>query len=256
MLIRLLPITLFLILISSCNVASLVTGDETDLGENFANNELKVSLSAFFRFDDGSGDQKDSVSGFFANNVIPVAIGSGRHGTALYCNDGNGSNPPLNYNGGPSFAANASEDATISFWANPDTTLTGNQQTYILSDSSTLDLRWEDLDGEGDSPDLTVNVNANIQTFYDIPVPNNTWTHVVLTLHDGGDYRVVYINGSFHDSSSGNSSISFGNTVWAIGSLPSGTNFFIGQLDSMGWWNRALDSDEVRDLYEGNHNLD
>jgi len=89
------------------------------------------------------------------------------------------------------------------------------------------------------------------------PVPTNIWTHVAVTIN--GDFATFYLNGQLAgvaNQDRGNAidnpaaSVAIGREQYS-GSLPAGRWFFDGQLDDVRIYERALTSNEVRDLAIG-----
>ena len=79
----------------------------------------------------------------------------------------------------------------------------------------------------------------------------NTWYHVILTSDSQGS-RKLYINGVLTDSYNGGAIISGGNNYeFKIGALIDGPTilWFKGDLDDVGYWNRALTECEIQNLY-------
>ena len=79
-------------------------------------------------------------------------------------------------------------------------------------------------------------------------VTHGVWNHVVVTYNSSGDYA-FYINGQ--TAGSGNAPYTFtypGNTQGFIGRCGGG-NYFNGDIDEVGVWNRALSAAEVTELY-------
>ncbi len=87
-------------------------------------------------------------------------------------------------------------------------------------------------------------------------VVTNKWYHLLVTYTlSNGDLK-YYLNGSLIDSKIINFTISSNSLNVIIGAefFPSGTdgnNFFNGKIDDIGIWNRALDSQEINNLFNG-----
>jgi hypothetical protein len=92
--------------------------------------------------------------------------------------------------------------------------------------------------------------NNSIQYYSGAPSLNN-WFHVLFTSNNQG-LRQLYINGLISDSYSGGSIIVGGNSYeFKIGAHIDGPTiwWFKGDLDDVGYWNRALTECEIQDLY-------
>jgi len=97
---------------------------------------------------------------------------------------------------------------------------------------------------------LEYNANNSIQQFVGTP-QLNTWFHVVLTSDSQGS-RKLYIDGILTDTFTGAAIISGGyNYEFKIGAHIDGPTiwWFKGDLDDVGYWNRALTVCEIQDLY-------
>ena len=83
-------------------------------------------------------------------------------------------------------------------------------------------------------------------------VNTNNWTHLYIVFDQVADTFAIYKNSQFwFDGLIGNSSpisgyLNFGNTS------PSGIFGYKGKIDDIGVWNRALTTQEISDLYNGN----
>jgi hypothetical protein len=97
---------------------------------------------------------------------------------------------------------------------------------------------------------LEYNANNNIQQYNGTP-QLNTWFHVVLTSDSQGS-RKLYIDGILTDTYNGAAIISGGNNYeFKIGAHIDGPTiwWFKGDLDDVGYWNRALTACEIQNLY-------
>jgi len=94
------------------------------------------------------------------------------------------------------------------------------------------------------------NGNNYVQQYNGTP-QLNAWFHVVLTSDSQGS-RKLYIDGILTDTYNGAAIISGGNNYeFKIGALIDGPTiwWFKGDLDDVGYWNRALTECEIQDLY-------
>jgi len=94
------------------------------------------------------------------------------------------------------------------------------------------------------------NGNNYVQQYNGTP-QLNAWFHVVLTSDSQGS-RKLYIDGILTDTYNGAAIISGGNNYeFKIGALIDGQTiwWFKGDLDDVGYWNRALTDCEIQDLY-------
>jgi hypothetical protein len=97
---------------------------------------------------------------------------------------------------------------------------------------------------------LEYNANNSIQQYNGTP-QLNIWFHVVLTSDSQGS-RKLYIDGILTDTYNGAAIISGGNNYeFKIGAHIDGPTiwWFKGDLDDVGYWNRALTECEIQNLY-------
>ncbi len=78
----------------------------------------------------------------------------------------------------------------------------------------------------------------------DLNLPLETWTHLALTYDNAK--LCVYLNGELLDSRPGAGPLSVNTLPLRIGADATGGSQFIGQLDGLTLWNRALSADEVK----------
>jgi len=81
----------------------------------------------------------------------------------------------------------------------------------------------------------------------------NTWYHIVATWD--GTTQYIYVNGSSIGSTSRTGTITTNTTAVEIGMLPGGGENFLGTIDEVGIWSRALTSTEVTTLYNSGAGL-
>jgi hypothetical protein len=99
------------------------------------------------------------------------------------------------------------------------------------------------------------NGNNYVQQYNGTP-QLNAWFHVVLTSDSQGS-RKLYIDGILTDTYNGAAIISGGNNYeFKIGALIDGPTiwWFKGDLDDVGYWNRALTECEIQNLYSSQIN--
>ncbi len=156
------------------------------------------------------------------------------------------------------FIFNQSGDASLSIWINKST-LINSQGTYLYSTLSNVDANRFNF--------YFNNQNSRIDLDYRNPITlhqlnisnnfiNNSWEHVIYT-RIGNVYN-LYINGQFVNSktdASPNLPTAIG---WVLGADPTSIMDFVGNLDDIGIWNRALTQQEITNLFNSkncNNNL-
>ncbi len=82
----------------------------------------------------------------------------------------------------------------------------------------------------------------------------NNWIHVVIVYN--GSQKLIYLNGKLDNSESYKKILLPTTEPFIIGDrgvLPSGPgNYFAGKIDDIGVWNRALNDEEIKYLFENN----
>jgi hypothetical protein len=103
-------------------------------------------------------------------------------------------------------------------------------------------------------PDSGVRVVGNPLQFSNAHLPMNGWTNVVYVLNGQNDSAFFYINGILDKTYSGIGALTQDTThFWVGASSPSGgfasSYFYIGKIDDIGIWNRALTPTEITQIY-------
>lgn len=239
-------------IIISCNVASLITDAETNLGSNFGY-DVRDGLLHFWRFDT-TGDQYDDYGGITLINNFGVLSINGKFGAAIQCDSaGSNANGALKSTSA-SIVIPSGNDFAIAFWIKPDityTSLTG----VIFSDNNSVDIHFGDFNSTS-SNDLYVDIMGMTSTFYDLPAPVGSWTHIAINFYNGGDLRDLYVNGIHHESMGGLSAMNVNSTQLSFCSLINGGSELEGAIDSFGFWERTLEDEAIQALYSGIANVD
>jgi len=151
-----------------------------------------------------------------------------------------------------------SNKITIAAWVKPDTFTSPISQTVArkmlqTGDSGGYLLRLRR--NAQDKPYLDMGlklVGADYVSINDsdIEMRFNQWAHVA-GVYDG-DYMRLYLNGEEILALSQSGNIISSSTPFVIGRLAydSGSEYFHGSIDEVAIWDRALDADEVAQLYE------
>jgi hypothetical protein len=200
-------------------------------------------LIAYYPFDQGSGQDAAGVNDGTVVGATETSDPWGREARALSF-DGNDyvqmANPL------PDLGS-----VTISVWARV-TEWSANEQTIMVEGDTTpgadLMLQFK-IGGALYFPTKAAN-NLLVPTN---PVPLNTWCHIVGTADGGTLSKRLYVNGSLVGTTNMLGSACVGNHYrLQVGRLFDGslsTDYYIGQLDELRIYNRALSSNEVRQLY-------
>ena len=79
---------------------------------------------------------------------------------------------------------------------------------------------------------------------------NGTWYHVVYVMDTAGtNTQYLYINGS--EEATQNNTRTHTGSNWVVGNNSSGTRTFAGNIDELGFWDKALSAAEASELYGG-----
>ncbi len=197
---------------------------------------------------------KDSLVGWWPfNGNANDESGNGNHGTvngATLTTDRNGSaNSSYEFNGGANISLSSiptigSQDFTIAGWIKTNNTSATKgiacwgqdkpwQGTYFYITNSGY-LKF----------DFAYNGGPQSTTF----IADNTWHFVCITCVSG--LVQLYLDGKTTGTAlSMSPNISGSNKALGACIVNSGSNNFIGKLDDIGIWNRALDSNEIKSIF-------
>lgn len=218
---------------SEANVTSLYTEQSTFPG-------VANDLVADYKL---NGNGKDDSQ--FANH----ATGNAKPATSRF---GLGSNA-VGFTGTDSLvAANSSalqtNNTTISFWVKVNQ-LPAQGEVYLLSNGGWQE-RWKiSLPSHG-KPVFTTNSTAGIKDMDtdSVPLPVGAWRHVAV-VHDGTSNK-IFINGLLKKSISDTGALKKTGQPFGIGYNPiDGGGNFIGEMDDLRVYNKALTDAEIATLY-------
>jgi len=147
---------------------------------------------------------------------------------------------------------------TISAWVyntnlNQDATVVGQWKA-----SSNQFLLWMDTGGVGDGYVLIVcdsDASTTVTSTDSVNAVADTWQHVVATWD--GTTAIVYVDGDLKDSAEDARTIRSAALPAGIGSDEgaSAERLFLGTIDEVGIWNRALTEEEITELYNSGDGL-
>ena len=200
------------------------------------------SLIGYWKLDEGSGLIANDFSGYNHSGTLvngPVWT-TGKVGGAL---NFDGSNDRVDI--GTTFDISALP-FTISAWVNP-TNYNYYRQILAKRDGwSASDMRFQ-FDLNKTTGNVRLLRSGSAITFSYTP-PVNVWTHLAVVAHSGG--TDLYVNGVLRQHvstvfSPGSDSAA----ATSIGNLPNGTEPFVGGLDEIRVYNRALSAQEILGIY-------
>jgi hypothetical protein len=138
---------------------------------------------------------------------------------------------------------------TISLWLNPSESASSNRM--FVADASYANLYFMRYGSR-----IYFNVKNTGQRQSTSTIPQNAWTHTVLTFNASTKVALLYINGAQEVShSAGSDTSAF--TVWpgACSGVPA-PQPFLGNLDAFGLWARTLSPAEITDLYNAGNGIE
>lgn len=192
---------------------------------------LLTGLAAYYKLDESSGNALDAVG---AHNGTVTSATQNVTGKINTCYTFNGSSSNINIG-----TVSTSSVFTYAAWIKTSSATyqciiagkgIGSGSTYFrVNNTGNLGLANADNVFIGGSA-------ANVNT--------GSWIYVAVTYNSSGTY-VFYVNGTASGSGTNLQTFSFGN--YSIGLQ--GNEYFNGQIDEVGIWNRVLTSTEITTLY-------
>jgi hypothetical protein len=150
---------------------------------------------------------------------------------------------------------------TISLWYNIDTLYTGDDgnifSKYTSAGWNGYIIHVQDFLNERRLAPWYIRDQSNRvlglygePPFHQADFDNNTWYNFVFTIDENGGE--IYVNGELYasDSWTGEAGPSNNSHLWKIGGLYD--EWFHGQIDDIGIWNRVLTAQEIKGLFDGN----
>lgn len=232
------------LLLNSCNIASVLTGAETDLGDNFAT-DVRDGLVFFYRLEENATTRADETGAYPLTDNVSVNNTSGAVGNAADC-FGAASASPFLRNTSPAFSLSATEDYSFAFWFNDQDGAGGGQ---ILD----IDQLQVQINGGGGILEVSTDAGAT-QHASAFGYSTNTWYHYAFVADAANDEIDMYVDGTFYETLSVlDSGIAPSNiTVCSDGAGDKAP----GYIDNIGFWRRRLSGNEIKALARGSTNVD
>jgi len=218
---------------------SLVAGSTSVEARPLSYSSLNNGLVAFWKLDEESGTRYDSVGSNHLTDNNTVGRGAGVVGNAARFVAANSESLCIsssNFNVGSEFS--------VSFWWYGSGTIL-SKWGYLTSEREYKFREYESAFLGFLSPDGSAIYSYGLAH----SVSSSGWNHFSGSY--SGGVLSGYINGSYYDNLS--ESIFSGTVPFCLGSDINSYAFFNGLIDSVGFWNRALTSDEIAALYNGGH---
>lgn len=225
--------------------------------------ETKAGLVSLWS---GEGGGADSIGGHNARLIGGVSLAPGRRGQAFFLDGAS----YLKVSVTPELDIGKESGLTIACWVNPSTTATQMplieyEQTLGSRDGSDVGLLlYINLPPAGGSGQgcIAANLQDTTQTSHIIASPPHllragVWQHVALTYDRASGDTVIYLNdsevvgsqnlGSFKPETEMAYLLIGARTAFGSAARPS--DAFVGGLDGMGFYNRALSASEIQAIY-------
>lgn len=206
---------------------------------------------SYYKLNEGSGAFFYDSVGSAIGSMFDTTWGEGRFNSGLsnalsgYAKIGS---PHPYYN-------NGSSDFTISCWINPkpmqdyfirilEPGQIGNSYPYVLRLQSGVGLRATLAKYDG-----TLNPGA----VTDYVIPYNKWTHLAGKYHNGSRLLYVYIDGTLKATTTDTTNLGSMSPNYAsviIGNTTGRDRTYVGNIDEISLFNRALSDNEISRLYQ------
>lgn len=202
---------------------------------------------AYYSFNESSGSNLPDLNTFAFNLTNDANMGDGNWVAGILGNalDYDGTNEHTE--GATNLALNASN--TVSFWLSPDADQNGVRVVSKFTSAGNPMQDWVILTGPilRWRPCMSNNTCANIDS--PVLLTNGTYTHVV-GVSNGTDY-LYYVNGNLQEVEPYDGTIFNNDAVLSLGArfLSAEDDWYNGQIDELGFWNRSLSAAEVSQLY-------
>jgi hypothetical protein len=206
-----------------------------------------TSLSAYYKL---NGNLNGTVGPSPLSAPNGVSYTTGKFGDANGAAVFNGTTTYLSSSGLDSAYGGSGGNISVMLWVYPTSNF--NTRDVINYFNSTTNVGWQvRLDGDGLSLSLQVRIASTTLTS-PLIIASNTWTHIGFTYDNTAGGFKVYINGGLITSggSAGMNTNGASNNL-RIGARNTGSltgSYYIGRMDDINIWQRALTSGEVATL--------
>lgn len=136
---------------------------------------------------------------------------------------------------------------TISIWIRP-TTVNSDNVIFTYGNGN-----LNEVYGGSFVPSKIYNFSYSSNLEYSTTVVANVWKHIVYTYEQSTGAATIYVDGAFASSSLQPDWNTTGNGVFYLGSLfTGGSSKYVGDIDDLKIFNRAISASEVSNLYTNN----
>jgi hypothetical protein len=204
------------------------------------NGQIRNDLRAHWSFEESSSAFVDSI---------------GSHNATINGTVTNGSTNPIlgDYGDFPGSAGNYAASDTISL-NNKTATISAFSYITTAQGNRAIIGRWygqQRISTNSSGTQWEIQINNNTWTSSNLPVVTDTWQHILVT-YDGNlvsNNVKVYLNGNLVFTANCTEDVNNNDKNWQIGSNGNDSYNFIGKIDEVSIWDRALDSDEADSIY-------
>jgi len=210
---------------------------------------LTTGLVSYWKLDGNSNDSVGSNNGSDTNVTYDNAYGKINQGAL-----GNGSSTIINFGNSTSLKLNG--NLSMSMWIYP----TANSVGYVFGRTSNVSpygMYYFYLGASGENFTIALslfNSGGGQVIATSAAFPLNAWYHVVATV--SGTAMTVYVNGVSSGTKTFSGTRSFtDHNNWAFCRGTDGVADYVGRLDEVGIWSRALTTDEITELYNAGAGL-
>jgi hypothetical protein len=225
------------------------------MAQNVPNYVPNNGLVGWWPFNGNANDESGNGNNGAVNGSTTTADRFGNNTSAYYFN---GNNSRIEVSASNSLDIQNGQSLSISTWIKHDLTST-NIDKYIISKySGSLNTGPQyaiatGITGQAYSTTQTASGTQNwVELRGDITINDGNWHHFVYVWRNGSDAS-IYVDNVLDTTRSHSLSGSIINALnLQFGCGANLSQYYKGSIDDIGIWNRALTSQEISDLYNGN----
>jgi hypothetical protein len=195
-----------------------------------------------------NGNANDESGNGNNGTVNGATLTNDRFGTAGKAYQFNGNSNYIDIQN--TFGLSSNQGLSMSLWFkwNGSNGLDNHQYLFLIANNPNSSITIGD---NGSIVTNVVNCNCSNDIGVQTNITQNTWNNIVLTYELNQGLMKMYLNGIYINSSQENifSYYTTNNSADRFGNYHFNSNYFNGQLDDAGLWNRALTQQEITALY-------
>lgn len=206
---------------------------------------------AYYKLDESSGNAADSINSYTLTNVNTVSYTAGKINNGA---DGGASNTNKRLNIANPLGIGNTTDATWSSWVKVATQPTGSEQQCFLNHgiaSGKYRFFMYVASGGLTYVRLYMDAGSPFVLDYNTTLTTGTWYHIVVTYVNSTNTHTLYINGTSVATVNFGTHNGTGVAGLTLLNFDGGTLPFKGMTDEVFIANRAINSTEVLELYNG-----